>query len=258
MKKKITIVCFAKDEDLYLQEWIDYHLKLGFDSIHIFQNDWTFENKISDNRVYFHNYDGKSCTEYNQSSDPIWIKNIQAKCYVDFAKNYHMEYEWCAFFDVDEYLVLKKTNDVKEFISDYEDYECLIINWAMFGDNDLKDFDKSNTSTLKRFTKRKKDLHQQFKSICKLKLDMLHNIHWNNETWVDLNFKTGNSYLNNENNENIAQLNHYYIRTYPEFLIKRERGNACHGKKPLETFDENNFNEIEDLLAKNFLYNNEK
>jgi hypothetical protein len=38
MKKKIALVCIAKDEDLYLQDWIDYHLKLGFDDIHIYQN----------------------------------------------------------------------------------------------------------------------------------------------------------------------------------------------------------------------------
>ena len=26
--KKIALVCIAKEEDLYLQEWIDYHLNL--------------------------------------------------------------------------------------------------------------------------------------------------------------------------------------------------------------------------------------
>jgi len=41
MKKKIALVTMAKDEDFYLQEWIDYHLKLGFDDIFIYQNNWT-------------------------------------------------------------------------------------------------------------------------------------------------------------------------------------------------------------------------
>jgi hypothetical protein len=256
MKKKIALVCIAKNEDLYLQEWIDYHLKLGFDDIHIFQNDWRFENKKLNDRVHFHIYDGKSHTDYNKSTEPLWVKNIQTKCYVDFAKKYYTEYEWSAFFDVDEYLVLKKTNNVKDFISSYDSYECVIVNWAMFGDNNLKSFDENNNSTLKRFTKRKKNLHDQFKSICKLKPDMLHNNHWNTETWVDTNFNTGNDYINVRGNDDIAQLNHYYIRTYPEFLIKREKGNACHGKKPLETFDENNHNEVEDTIAKYFLYTN--
>ena len=257
MKKKIALVCIAKNEDLYIQEWIDYHLKIGFDAIHVFQNDWRFNNQIPDDRVFFHIYDGKSFENYTESNEPLWVKNIQSKCYVEFSKKFHTEYEWSAFFDVDEYLVLKKTNNVKDFISNYESYECVIINWAMFGDSNLNKFDENDTSTLKRFTKRKKTLHNQFKSICKLKPNMVHNIHWNTENWVDPNFNTGNNYINVKGNDDIAQLNHYYIRTYPEFLIKREKGNACHGKKPIETFEENNFNEIEDTIARDFLYNNE-
>jgi hypothetical protein len=58
MKKKIALVCMAKNEDYYLQEWINYHLKLGFDGIHIFQNNWRFQNKIENENVFFHEYDG--------------------------------------------------------------------------------------------------------------------------------------------------------------------------------------------------------
>ena len=81
---------------------------------------------------------------------------------------------------------------------------------------------------------------------------MKHNNHWNTESWVDPNLNTGDSPFNYKASDDIAQLNHYYIRTYPEFIQKVERGNACHGKKPLSTFEENNFNEIEDLEALNF------
>ena len=64
MKKKIALVCFAKNEDLYLQEWIDYHIKLGFDDIHVFQNDWRFKDPKPNEKVYFHEYDGKSSENY--------------------------------------------------------------------------------------------------------------------------------------------------------------------------------------------------
>ena len=32
---KIAVVAIAKDEDNYLAEWTDYHLRLGFDDIFI-------------------------------------------------------------------------------------------------------------------------------------------------------------------------------------------------------------------------------
>jgi hypothetical protein len=75
--------------------------------------------------------------------------------------------------------------------------------------------------------------------------------------WTDTNFRQGNSPFNHNASDEIAQLNHYYIRTYPEFLMKRERGGVdnINTKKPIETFQENNHNEIEDRLALNFLYN---
>jgi len=56
-KKKIALVTMAKDEDYYLQEWIDYHLKLQFDDIFIYQNNWRFKNQIQNDKVKFLEWD---------------------------------------------------------------------------------------------------------------------------------------------------------------------------------------------------------
>ena len=37
-----ALVCIAKDEDNYILEWIDYHLKLGFNHIYVYCNDWNW------------------------------------------------------------------------------------------------------------------------------------------------------------------------------------------------------------------------
>jgi len=252
MKKKIALICIAQKEDLYLQEWIDYHLKLGFDDIHIFQNNWRFKNQNQKSNVYLHEYDG--VTKIN--NDPLWVRNIQSRCYTEFIQNNYEKYEWVAIFDVDEFLVLKETKNVKTFISNYDNYNCLIINWAMFGDSGLTEFDEKNASVILRFTKRKSGQHGQFKSICKLGSEVTHNVHWTGGKWVDPDFNTGSGPYNYKGNFNKAQLNHYFVKTRPEFLMKRERGNAClggfGGKRRLTDFDKNNFNEVEDLDAKKF------
>jgi len=254
MRKKICLVAIAKNEDHYLQEWIDYHLKLGFDGIHIFQNDWRFKNPIHNEKVYFHEYDGKTYV----SHEPIWVRNVQSRCYTEFLRNYYEKYEWAAVFDIDEFLVLKETNDVKEFIKNYDNYDCLIINWAMFGNSGLETFDEKNTSVIKRFTKRKDKQHGQFKSICKLGPNVIHQVHFTDGNWVDPDFNIGSGPFNYNGNFNKAQLNHYFTKTYSEFIHKRERGNACgdgrDGKRELTDFFENNFNEVEDTLAKDFFY----
>jgi FkbM family methyltransferase len=57
---------------------------------------------------------------------------------------------------------------------------------------------------------------------------------------------------------NIAQINHYFCKTYPEFLQKIERGRADSKCKRAEyEFNGFNKNEIEDYSAFNFLYKKE-
>ena len=49
---KTVLVCIAKDEENYVEEWLDYNHKLGFDEIIMYENDWKcpverpFLNKI--------------------------------------------------------------------------------------------------------------------------------------------------------------------------------------------------------------------
>lgn len=33
---KTALVAIAKDEDNYLKEWVEYHLKIGFDDVYVF------------------------------------------------------------------------------------------------------------------------------------------------------------------------------------------------------------------------------
>ena len=47
---KIALVCIAKNEDNYIHEWINYHLKLEFDSIFIYENDW--ESNVINDKVF--------------------------------------------------------------------------------------------------------------------------------------------------------------------------------------------------------------
>jgi hypothetical protein len=87
---KVALVCVAKWEDYYLKEWLDYNEKLGFDKVIMYQNEWRteLEHPILEKRIS----DGRS---------------IQVPTYNHFL-NTEREYDWVAFFDCDEFLVLKK------------------------------------------------------------------------------------------------------------------------------------------------------
>lgn len=261
-KKKIALVTMAKEEDYYLQEWINYHLKLGFDDIYIFQNNWRFKEVIANEKVHFMEWDYASTIPQPGQKTYDW--NRHAQCYSKFGKDYFEKYEWAAFFDVDCFLSIKKTNNVKIFISDFDNIKQsqVVINFAFYGDNNIKYFDPSYTSLLERFTKRWDSPHNesyyQFVPICKLHENFCcHSIHFiEGEEWIDVDFNTGigKGSQNRHISFDKAQINHYYTKTLPEWLQKMEKTRAEGDwmKNSIEGFTLNNFNDIEDLHALNF------
>jgi hypothetical protein len=242
---KIALICIAKNEDNYIQEWIDYNLKLGFDDIFIYQNDWR-------------------CSIEHPNVKKIEFDGVarQVPAYKDFIDKNHSNYDWAAFFDVDEFLVLKKHNNIKEFISDYSDCPSIGINWVMFGDNGLKTVD-GEYSVLKRFTKRQIQPQTHIKSIVKLSSDLKMTVHNPMNYWFDTD-RNKNSGPHNKNRlDNVAQLNHYFGKTIEEFHQKSNRGKAdctpisCSpefAKRTIKDFNYFNVNEIDDFSARDFFY----
>lgn len=234
---KIALVCIAKNEDNYIEEWLKYHLKLGFDDIFIYQNNWRWSGEMSHvNKIEF---DGLT-------------KQIPA--YNDFISKNNKTYDWVAFFDIDEFLVLKKHKNIKEFINDYKDLPAVGINWVLFGDNGhTKVID--DYSLLKRFTKRQNSINNHIKCIINLSKTNSMSIHNPNSVWYDTNKGQHKGPYLTPGLDDIAQINHYFCKTRQEFLEKIKRGRAdMKVSRKIDEFDKHNFNDIVDLSAYNFYY----
>lgn len=126
-KHKAVLVAVAKNESLYLTEWVSYHLMIGFNKIIIFNNesdDKTLEllQEISlvDPRVMVIDWptlaeEGPQEAAYNYA-----IKLFKS--------------EWVAFFDIDEFLVPWRDKSVTSFLDKIpEDVSEIHINWRGFG-----------------------------------------------------------------------------------------------------------------------------
>jgi hypothetical protein len=235
---KVALVCIAKNEDFYIEEWIRYHLRIGFDTVFVYENNWRCS--FSHSNIIKIPFDGET-------------KQVEA--YNNFIKKYHDEYQWAAFFDVDEFLVLKKHKNIKEFINDYNYANGIAVNWVLFGNNGI---DKINGeySVLKRFTKRQIDTNLHIKSIVKLNANVKMNVHKPDKiSIIDTNGTNVIEPLHNGPTD-VCQLNHYFGKTREEFELKINRGRADISlKRKMEEFDPHNYNEIEDLTAYNFYFN---
>lgn len=260
MKKKIALIAMAKEEDFYIQEWIDYHLKLGFDDIFIYQNNWRFGNQIPNDKVHFLEWDKQSGPR--QISN-VWEWNRQSICYNTFSKDYHNEYEWGLFTDIDCFLTLKQHDNVSDFMTQFDGItqSQVLLNFAWFGDSGINTFSEDNTSVLERFTKRWDKPHNfsyyQTVPICKLHDNLRHQLHFVDGEWVDVDGAVGQgvSPSNRVITYDKAQVNHYYTKTLPEWNHKmgKTRAEGDVGfQNTLDGFYDNNFNDVEDLHALKF------
>jgi len=250
---KVALTCIARDEDNYIEEWINYNLKLGFDDIFIYQHNW--HCNIDRYNVHKINW-GESNIQNTPGT------SIQVGAYNDFIQNNHKNYDWVAFFDVDEFLVLKKHNNVKDFILEYEGVDAIGINWIFFGSNNLS-FD-GDYSVLKRFTKRSKFASSTVKCIVKADKNINYMVHNPvNRMTTDTHYNKFWGVTNDAKKIDIAQLNHYYSKTWDEWKKKQARNTsidtAFKGITPNEEYNDTYFhtndkNEIEDTLALDFYF----
>lgn len=263
---KMACVAIAKDEDRYLEEWIRYHTKLGFDDIFVFQNNWRYRDSFKFLRnpyVRFIPFDGKQ---------------MQNPCYNRFILEHHGEYDFIAFIDIDEFVVVKN-GTLKEWLSGLDDKECVYVNWRVFGDNGLVLEDGENDfSVLKRFTRCDDRLSRYGKNFLNTKLvkDTLkfHDPHIvvRNTNPISLpplydtnGFPLRKPWLVDNDKEQCVEIFHYRNKTYQECLEKRFGMDdaywetvKCPYRTDLKTFDSVferfNTNKVENTAARDFLY----
>jgi len=238
---KVALVCVAKWEDHYLEEWLDYNHKIGFDKIIMYQNDWRtdIERPFLEKREW----DGRA---------------IQLPVYNTFLEK-DTEYDWAAFFDCDEFLVLKKHNNVKEFLEEYgTKHPILSFNWYMFGN--LEKRERTSNSLIKEFTKRGSGPNEHIKVMVKRdsgnRFQLPHNCF---NPSMDTDGKVFRGPFNYNGPMDVAYLNHYHNKTREDWMDRCRRGRVdCDIAHDQDRWDNeiNINNEVEDLWAYQFLYGN--
>lgn len=238
---KVALCCMAKKENLYLREWVEYHLEMGFTHIFIYDNNDINEercetpigNFINSGLVTVVDYRGKKQTSCQ----------IQVSAYQDFYNKNQKDYDWIMFLDVDEFLVLKKHASVQEYLSEkvFENVKDIRINWLCYGDNNFLHYE--NKPVRERFTElcENKEVNKYYKNFIKTGIQGLKigNVHYTSKIDpVALNNGTiipySSSTVLNVTNHDWAYIAHYVTKSTEEFInIKRRRRGEGFGKTRL-------------------------
>jgi hypothetical protein len=229
-KKKICIVSSIRNEGIYILEWVAHYRVLGVDSIVIYTNDNT-DN--SDELLRILAEHGLIYLRWNETA-PNKSPQMKAFRYAFFADEVVSSHEWAMFLDLDEFLVPTMGKMIYPFLSEIESNyaaSAIAVNWKWFAGS--RSYDWQNEMSLVRFRDSRTDAH--VKTLFKLRdaadLRSLHHpIMLPGTRSVDgcgrelgaLAPRSGPCY-------GLAQINHYWQRSFQEFFLKKSRGRGALG-----------------------------
>lgn len=127
-----TICAIIKDEHNFLREWIDWHLTLGFDSIHLFEDKGSKSHedlvKQYDN-VFLRRYEDDEEIQTLLQGDNF--HNRQYLIYSWFCET--TDVDWVAFIDIDEFIIFEEGWNLEKLCTHFQDYPALYLFWKMKG-----------------------------------------------------------------------------------------------------------------------------
>ena len=234
---RVVLCCMAKNEEKYINDFVRWYVRIGVDTIYIFDN-----NDID--KPTIDNYIDKKYHENIQVMDIRGWKeeHLQQHIYSEFYNKFKDKFDWCLFFDVDEFLI--RVPNIKTLLSSpiYNRFNQIRVMWRLFGDDGLitrdmslpvyKAFNKVLHNSLMRDLKTKGNLEKQGKFIIRGHLDNVKITSPHFASYGDRNHLVESCLPNGENcfskvvinepyHRNVIFLNHYMTKSLSEFIDQK-------------------------------------
>ncbi|MBB1250730.1 glycosyltransferase family 2 protein [Rhizobium sp. G21] len=131
--KNACIVATARNEGIYLIEWLAHHRVLGFEKIFIYSNDNDDQSDLL-------------LAALAEAGEIVWIRNLVAEGGAAQLKAYGhafgilpdiLDYRWCLTIDMDEYFVVNpaRFSSVIDYLDwqERQDVDAIALNWVFIG-----------------------------------------------------------------------------------------------------------------------------
>lgn len=255
---QFAVFTVVREEQPYIEEFVMYHLFIGVDIIYIYDNE--------NHPTYGHLF---PCNPRVRVVYFPWTPESRGTVFKDlvlrhFFLHFNKLHRWAVHLDGDEFLVLRRHKDIKDFALEYlGDPEAtgqagVALEWLHFDDNGLIRYEDKPVVT--RFTRRSSGVHDLQKPLfaCKYVARMRnsHEVVFRDDfnrsfvsktTYgVEASFKLppGNSRLQSDS----IVLHHYKSKSFEEMVRRR-----VFGRRPNTTFRSRprdlNATEIEEMSS---------
>ena len=144
-KLKVCLCTVGKEENLYVREYVSHYKKYNLDKIFIYDNNEINGEAFND-----------SINDYI-SSGFVEIINVRGKIapqldsFQDCFENNKNKFDWILFYDMDEYIYLKKYHNIKHYLGRKIFKKCEVIQLNMFFHTDNNKLYYENKTLAERF-----------------------------------------------------------------------------------------------------------
>ena len=148
-KIKVCLCTLGKDENKYINEFVEYYKNYGIDKIYLNDNNDVdgehFEDKIQD----FIDNGFVDIINWRGVTGGMTYYKIMDSCY----QMHYNEYDWLIFYEIDEFLYLKDNNNIKSYLNRkvFNHCDAIRLNWVHMSDNNKLLYENKPLS--QRFTK---------------------------------------------------------------------------------------------------------
>jgi hypothetical protein len=233
-----VLVCVTQKDEDYIEEFVKYHLALGFKRIYLYEDAPTYARLLEtyDNVVHL----------------PHCAKPLD-----HFVAHYlfSADVTHVAHLAANEFIVLKKHSTLSEFIDEFIVGDCqgVALNWRHFGSSDR--LVQTQEPTTLRFTRCQRTSDPHIKTLFKkdnfVRFNTCHTVVLSSGHIQTTDHRVVCGLFNPNGDTSVAQLNRYKSKTFPEFrriprpfyedVVARFRSYDC--------------NETEDFFARDFFLN---
>jgi len=133
----IVICAIAKHENAYINDWVKWHIDIGYTKIYLYDNNEDYYPYVGD--FISQQYIDK--VNIIKVDYPINRITKQTYIYNKFIQSHYKEYDWCTFLDIDEYV---NTPDLYKMLNNIpKNYYTFLMNWNIYGDDNILIGDES-------------------------------------------------------------------------------------------------------------------
>jgi hypothetical protein len=248
---RACVLATARNEGLYILEWLAHHKALGFEHFFIYTNN---NSDRSEGLLESLARAGQITLIKNQVG-PGFGAQVKAYCHALQMLPEITEYEWTLVIDLDEYLVINETfSNLADYLNWCErgDVDVIAFNWFVLGSNGETHWREAPMRARFPSRGRKPDdgchvsplIKSMFRTTrCPVSMPH-HPTPYRDESF---SFRTSSmaqyAYdvsagpgMSSRPDVNIAQINHYFYKSNEEFLLKFSRSRGDHAINADVTF----------------------